>query len=332
MNLTCSFYGLSYMNTTGFAINAKACAFVSIMLSLPTSLLNTSLIIVLLQPKERSKPSNVFLLNLVITDCLCGYITQPCLFFILHKLSVGEDPCAFALGIMPISYILGMASFLAITSIALERYMAIFHPFFYERALNFRTVIITVITIWLFSTMTVIHPVVKKENKVVIGLVITGGVIGTNVNIYCYYKILTFTRRVRNEISSTTHRYWHQDAEKRQRESSLAFTGGLIMISMCVCCVPYIIVSALEAFGLNFSVLEYLRYWTWNLANGNSLLNACITCYQLSHLRQAIYVMWTCKRSRDARVSYVNQPAVMDKCKTTTTSKRTEDMNIIHIE
>ncbi len=296
MNLTCGFYGMSYMNVNDYLINLKACAFVSIILSLPTSIVNSSLIIVLAKNKDRSRPSNIFLFNLVITDCLCGFISQPVHAVLFYKLSNGEDPCSFSLVLVPIAYILGIASFLAITLIALERYTAIFYPFFYERTVSFRSVIITIITIWVLSAISIIHPVVKKDQTVLIGIAITIGVVGSSVNIYCYCKILNFARRVRKEISSTMQRYCQQDAEKRQRESSLALTGGLILISMCVCYLPFFVISGMKAAGFESSVFKYLRCWEWNLVNGNSLLNACITCYQLSYLRNEIFRLWRCSK------------------------------------
>ncbi len=296
MNFSCSLYEITLKPDKGYLLNIKMCGLISLILSLPTILLNTSLIIILLKSRERSKPYNVFLLNLVITDCLCGYIILPFHSAFFYQISEREDPCSYSRFRRPIVAILGYTSFLSIFALTIERYTAVFYPFFYETKVNLSTTVASIIIIWVISIASFIPTLLTQDIIFYRFCVILGGFILPLFNFYCYYKILTFTRRIRNDINSTRRRFGSQN---NRRESSLALTGVLILVSMCVCYYPLVIRATIAASGITSNISDYLQCWTWNLTSANSCLNACITCYQLSHLRRAMLKLWRCKKANE---------------------------------
>ena len=296
MNFSCSLYEITLKSDEGFLLNIKLCGLMSLLLSIPTILLNTPLMIVLLKNRERSKPYNLFLLNLVITDCLCGYFVLPFHSAFFLQISQNQDPCSYSKFRRPFNAILGTASFLSIFAITIERYTAVFYPFFYERKVNIHTTVASIITIWILSFASFIPSMATRKilfYQVCIAIV---GIILPIFNFYCYFKILTHTRRIRNEITSTRRRLGSQS---NRRESSLALTGVLLLVSMCICYYPLVIRATITASGVTSSISDYLQCWTWNLTSANSCFNAFITCYQLSHLRRAVLKLWRCKKANE---------------------------------
>ncbi len=303
MNFSCSLYEITLKSDKGFLLNIKLCGLMSLLLSIPTILLNTPLMIVLLKNSERSKPYNLFLLNLVITDCLCGYLILPFNTAFFLQISQNEDPCSYSKFRRPLNAILGAASFLSIFALTFERYTAVFYPFFYESKVNLHTTVASIIIIWVLSIASFIPTSITEDvlfYQVCIAFV---GIILPILNYYCYFKILTHTRRIRNEITSTRQRLGSQS---NRRESSLALTGALILVSMCICYMPFVVRVTITASGVTSSISDYLQCWTWNLTSANSCLNAFITCYQLSHLRRAILKLWRCDRTDNSERTVEN--------------------------
>eukprot|EP00794_Sanderia_malayensis_P011100 gene11104-12269_t len=309
MNISCTLFSLTYMTNVEYLANLRACAFVSLTMSLPTIFINTSLAIVMLMSKERCKPSNIFLLNLVITNCICGYVNQPFQFAQLYKLSEQQDTCHFSMILLPMSYILGLESFLAVTSITIDRYTAVFYPFAYQRRVKFRSVIITVLAIWIGCIAVTIIPAIKQDAKPLQGILFFIGSVGVGMNIYCYYKIIKLTRRVRHEINAVFNRYGQKREESN--ESNLALTASLILMSMCLCNFPMLLMIALEK-AIKSDVFKYIKCWTWMLIQLNSFINACITMSQLSQLRRSVFRLWrSCIVCKGAAITTVVTPATV---------------------
>ncbi len=304
MNFSCAFYGFYFQNSSTFLINMKLCALTSLVLSFPTVLMNTSLFIVILMDKDRSKPCNLFLLNLVITDCLCGYIVHPFHAAFFYELSEGRDPCSYALVIFPIVSILNVTTMLAICSVTTERYTAVFYPFFYESKVNLRSTLLVMAATWVVSISFSLHPVFTKELQLFGAFVLLLAIAVASSNFYCYFKILRFTHKIRQELNKTRRRLDIPHCNAKER--SLTLTGTFILISMCVSYVPFNLVVCLQLAGASSDAVEYMQCWTWVLLQSTSCLNACITCYQFSHFRRAILRLWTCKWRDSVRVMAVS--------------------------
>ncbi len=300
MNLSCAHHGVFFVNHTAFKLSTKVFAGINLLLVLPTILINTSLIIVILMSKQRSKPCNLFLLNLVITDALSGYVAMPFNTALLYQLSEGEDPCSYSTVLLPFISILGFASFQAVFAIALDRYTAVFLPYFYIAKSHVRSTMVIIIILWLIPVVSVITATIAKAPMALTICILVTGVIGTVTNIYCYYRILRFTRRIRRDISNIAKQF--EPSRYSKKESNLAITGAMILASMCCCYFPFFLVRGLLMAGFRSVAVIIALYGSVVLTMSNSLLNACITCYQLSDLRRAIKKLWGWKKGNGISV------------------------------
>ena len=109
--------------------------------------------------------------------------------------SVGKDTCFIALVSTPISYALGIATFLIVSFQALERFIAIFYPFKYKLWVTKFVVIVINLTIWFISCSAVVCWMLSRNTRVF--NIFIGVIIFTfsSVNIFCYYKIKVETKR-----------------------------------------------------------------------------------------------------------------------------------------
>lgn len=293
MNLTCSRYGLVLRDMTSFRTNNQACAIASAVLSLPTLVLNLSMMSVLLSKRYRSKPCEMFLLNLATTDLLTGLLNMPSNFFVFRFMSQTKDPCRFAKFTIPIGYTLGIASFLTLVAVAVERYMSIFHPYLHGARLRMSNVVITIALIWALSVAMIIPNIFLPQGDVLRVAIFCIGLVGTLINTICYLKILCFARKVRLEIAATTARYGGPGGSMKERgERSLFKIGGLIILTVGFCYAPVVSNAFLRLMEYDSVALDFAFCWGWVLANASSLIDPIVTCSFNPDIRHSLLNLW----------------------------------------
>ena len=293
MDLDCSHYGIRLKNETVFQDINETCSWINLILAVPTALVNASLIIALLMSSDRTKPCQLLLLNLAATDFLAGFANMPIQFVVFRFISLNKDPCNFANVTTPVGYVLGIASFITVSMIAVERYISIFHPFFHLSKLSSEKTAISVVILWVVSISVVIPSAASADDTILYSCVIFLVVVGTVVNIYCYFRILLRARKVRRQIQSEAARFGQQQSS--ERDKSLLRVGSLIVISMTICYTPIATNSLANLAGLKSEGIDYALCWAWTLAMVNSLINPIITCSFSPPIRRKIAKMWTCK-------------------------------------
>lgn len=271
----------------------EICSWLNLLIALPTTLANSSLVIALLTSSDRTKPCQLLILNLAITDFLAGFANMPIQFVVFRFVSQSRDPCDFANVTTPFGYILGIASFATVSLIAVERYISIFHPFFHLSSLNSRNTGISILLLWLISVTVVLPSIAISDDTVLNAFTTSFVAVGTSLNIYTYVRILLRARKVRRQIQNEAVRFGLQ--HRSARDKSLLRVGGLIVISMSICYSPIASYSLLKLFGVSVSSMDYTLCWAWTLAMANSLINPIITCSFSPPIRRKIRKLWTCK-------------------------------------
>ena len=309
MSSSCSHYGLVLKEDNAYKMMNLACSWTNILLSLPTAVMNMSLIVALLSSSDWSKPCDLLLLNLAFTDFLAGFVNMPVQFIVFRFISQGQDPCRFANFTTPVGYILGIASILMISMIAMERYISVFHPFFHLAKLQPSSIAAAVIVVWILSISFLMPSVIIQEDDFLNAAVPVIAIVCSSTNFYCYFRILLRARKVRMQINTEVARLGQRNASAK--EKSLVYVGGLIMVSITACYTPIAISSFLAVTGYEQTTIEYMICWSWTLAMANSLINPVISCTFNATIRKRIHKMWTCKRQ--GRVLQQRQPAMTQR-------------------
>lgn len=295
MATSCSHYGLVVKDAQSFKIMNLACSWLNIILSLPTAVMNLSLIVVLVCSNEWSKPCYLLLLNLAITDFLAGFVNMPVQFIVFRYIGQGKDPCTFANFTTPVGYILGIASILMITMVAAERYASVFYPFFHMARLRPLNIVAAVAVVWVLSISSLIPSMSVQEDAFLNAAVPLIASACSLLNFYCYIRILLRARKVRLQINTEAARLG-QDNARARKEKSLFSVGFLIVISITICYTPVGITSFLAVTGLGKNTAEYMLCWGWTLAMASSFINPVISCIFNAVIRKRLYRMLTRRR------------------------------------
>lgn len=292
-NFSCRHYGIVLRDESTFKATNLTCSWLNLLLAFPTAFANISLVIALLTSSDRTRPCQILLLNLAITDFLAGVFIMPIQCVVFRYISSSMNPCEFANVTTPVGYILGIASFMTVSMIAVERYINIFHPFFHLSKLSSQRTLIGIACLWLLSLSVILPSAISSEDRFLFGFSTILVVLGTILNVYTYTRILLRARKVRRQIQSEAARFGLQ--QRSARDKSLLRVGGLIVTTMAICYAPIASNSLLKVFNFDSKELDYMLCWAWTLAMANSLVNPIITCSFSPPVRRKIIKIWTCK-------------------------------------
>ena len=289
----CSQYNLFLMNSSTSKTSNYSCSWTNITLAFPTTILNLSLIIALASSRFRTKPCNILLMNLAITDLIVGSMNMPLFFVFFRNVAEGKDPCSYLLVLLLLISSVGYESFLIVTMIAVERYISIFHPFFHSSKLSSRNVTICIGISWTISFLIVIPLLVGVNSNMLFGCLGGTAIIVIMLNLYCYLRMLLQARRVRLQIQTEAARFGGRTINATDKR--YIYLGILIVVSMVLCFSLEVVSSLLRIIGYNPDTLNTLVCWQGTLVAINSFINPFITCSFCPDIRRRILKILTCR-------------------------------------
>ena len=275
--LPCELHGLEISNTSSYIASTHACAVLSIPLAMLTISFNACLIAAVLKSNEWGETHLVLILNLAITDLVAGLFTMPSNFAEYLYIAMLKDPCYFANVTIVTKHIFGFASLLIVAALAVERYIYIFYPYFYNARLTSRSLIWSVVCcIWLLSTFVIAPAYLTRHKNLVFASSLAFGIPLALIIIFSYAKIFFRAQRIQRQIKTEAERF--RQVESRDKDRNILFVGGLIILSFFVCSAPSYISSILKSFGVQSSLFIYTLCWEWLFVMTNSLFNPVISC------------------------------------------------------
>ena len=298
MNLTCRAYGITIRNTSSFIAVNRSCSWISLILAFPTTFVNFVLIIAFATSGERKKLCTLFLMNLAITDLCSGVLNMPGNFLTFRYIANGKDPCRFASIYLPIAFSLGGTSLFTVTFIAIDRYISIFHPFYYSSDLSWKKVAICIILSWIVPIAMIIPAALNWRSKYINGCIAAVIISGIVVNSYCYLRIFLKARNIRRQIKAEAQRFG--ECSINQTEKRFILVGAVILISMLICCAPFGSLNFVRGITQSSKVLDHMRCLEWVLVTANSLINPLITCIFVPPIRSKISKILRCRRELPA--------------------------------
>eukprot|EP00112_Aurelia_sp_Birch-Aquarium-sp1_P020497 Seg5299.2 transcript_id=Seg5299.2/GoldUCD/mRNA.D3Y31 product=Rhodopsin protein_id=Seg5299.2/GoldUCD/D3Y31 len=303
MNLSCAFMGYAFENTNTYKVPLLIIASMLILIALPTFLINAAIILVIIRKRELHTPAYFIIANLAISDCLTGCTTCICYAIVNIQFVLGhEDPCSVAYVGTLIGYLLGLSSYNTITIQTVERYIAVFIPFWYHEKLTTRNIMIANASTWILSTIVVTIWLVTKNNEVFYGILGPVSLLCFCVTIFCYARIFREVKRIEKEMKSMQV-FCSGEQRRMHSESKVARATSIILLAVVICYTPLIFLEFYLAFiGKQTTFISVALYWGWFLALTSSFINPLIACRQLSVLKRNILALLRCKAG-DNRVS-----------------------------
>ena len=232
-------------------------------------------------PSIRSRQM-IMLCSLAVSDILVGLIAQPIYCALLLTKTVDLYHVSTVIG-----YSLCGVSFLTITAITVDRFLALHYHMNYASLVTERRVKYTLIIIWLFSLLITGFRLLdfRLQNSLVSIVTITCLIICT----FCYIRIYRIVRRHQSQINAQQQAAQNSDAGKNLNIARLrrsALNTFVFYIALLLCYIPIFVSLGLTA--LSFKDWES----EWEFANTavflNSSINPFLYCWRLRELRKEV--------------------------------------------
>ena len=259
----------------------------------PTTVLNLLLIIALASSRDRTKPCNILLLNLAVTDLLTGLITMPLFFTVFRFIAESKGSCFLIKILTPFSMLLGYESLTTVALVALERYISIFHPFFHTAKFTSRNITACLGTSWTVSMLLVVPLLFGIRSTNLNWCYVVFAFLTISPTIFCYFRILMRARKVRVQIRVEEGRFGH--ATINSTDKRYITIGVLIVLTMIICYIPGLVTNSLRFYGFRTDAFESARCWEWTFLMANSFMNPIITYSFCPAIRREILKILTCR-------------------------------------
>ena len=263
----------------------------SICLSLTAVLGNTLILIALHKVYSLHPPSKLLYRCLAVTDLLAGLVSEPisALYYVtLVRDNLSTDLCFYSAAFGAVSFTAFSAvSLLTMTTISVDRLLALLLGLRYKHIVTLRRVRLLVIFFWvpslaISSTMIWKFTVAKSYNYALILLCIF-------MSACCYSKIFLTLKHYGTDV------HQHQGQSKGERISlniarykKTVSTALWVLVTLVACYLPYSIVIAIVTIHGSSPFLDVIWELSATLVYLNSSLNPILYCWKIREVKQEV--------------------------------------------
>ena len=245
--------------------------------------------------KASSIPASLkmLFLSLAFSDLAVGLFAQlmyGAILAVIFKISAsGSDLDFLCPTVLTVShftvFFLAGASFLNITIIAVDRFVAVSLHLRYQELVTSTRVAISLVILWVTSGLAAaIYVLLPQHFGVVSVVVICFGLVLTTVANIRIYKVVRYHQ---NQIQSQLQQANHQEMELLRQKKS-AFNALFVYVVFIVCYLPYFCVMILDKNDSSRSSLLIAHRVTVFLVFLNSSLNPLVYCWRYREIRQIV--------------------------------------------
>ncbi|XP_078383315.1 adenosine receptor A2b-like [Oculina patagonica] len=267
------------------------------------SILGNALVLVAIirTPSIRST-SMIMLCSLAVSDLLVGLITQPIYIAkLITKLRITKQHPFLRLVWRMIGISLGGVSFLTITSITMDRFLALHYHMRYATLVTKSRVKYTLLIIWLFSFL---QSSVSFWSPRVDSFLLGGcTVICLITSTFYYIRIYRIVRRHQIQIRAQQQAVQSSNAENNSNMVGLkrsAVNTFVFYIALIICYFPMFV--SLTFYGITEKTWQPEWEFATTLVLSNSSINPFLYCWRLRKLRTAVVKtarQMLCKQSEE---------------------------------
>ena len=242
--------------------------------------------------KASSIPNNLkkLFMSLAYSDlamALFGQFTLGVIIAVMLKMAApgNENVHALCPTVLTVYYfvltVLGCASFLNVTAIAVDRLLAISLHLRYQELITSRRVIIALASLWLTSSpIATLYEILPNPSNTVIAIIEVVGLLCTTVAYICIYRVITYHRNQMHLQQPNA-----QEMNLR-RETKSAFNALFVYIVFAACYLPdlcALILLITDRMRISFLVAKIVTVFLVFL---NSLLNPLLYCWRYREIRE----------------------------------------------
>ena len=185
------------------------------------------------------------------------------------------------------SSFLCFASFLGVTALTVDRFLAIHLHLRYQELVTHKRVVAGVISIWVFSALTSVVLNNWWIDSIMYAIVITA-IVCLPFTALLYYKIYLGVRRHTKEIQSLQVQNGDMMANNA-RQRKIAVATFSVFLVFLICYLPNTCITAVKIIsGRNSGLAPILRTFADTMAFLNSSLNPLIYSWKIRQIRHAV--------------------------------------------
>ena len=263
----------------------------NIFLSITAFLGNTMILAALRRESSLHPPSKLLYRNLAITDLCVGVILEPLnVTYWISEVTERWSTCRYVwVSAYVTGFVLCSVSLMTITSVSVDRLLALFLGLRYRQVVTLKRTYVTVTAVWAISIVAATMYFVNSFVTSWIGNI--GIILCLLTSIFSYSKSFLILRK--NQIQP----HWaHASQVQSNQANSLnmaryrkAVSSALwVEVTLVVCYLPYVVAVVLTPQG-ELSLPYYLaRQFGVTILFLNSSLNPLLYCWKIKEVRQAV--------------------------------------------
>ena len=263
---------------------------VNIFLMIVSIIANSLVIAAVCNTPSLRYPSNLLLCGLALSDVIVGLIVEPFHLTVellkMHGYPKGDD-CTLETAFTVIAFLVCGVSFVNVTLVSMDRYMAIHYPLRYDTIVTIPRVYILIISCWVFSAFC--SSTLLWNGVVFMYLVTVVGAILLTMSTFIHIKIYRIVRRHRSVIQA-------QEQAVHSTNAGLNMVGFkktvintfLVHYFLLICYLPFTVACILLILTDESPILWRVASTTVYL---NSALNPFLYCWRLSALRGPVITL-----------------------------------------
>lgn len=262
------------------------------VLATTTTLSNMVVIVSIVKTPASRYPSNILILGLTLSDLGVGVIAQPlfCVLKVLELIHKTDNTiiCHVSITFNTIVWLLGAVSFLTLTCITADRFMALHLHLRYQTIISTRRCTFLLIIIWTICIAAVIIKRLLSNYSILQALSIVLCAVGFSANGIFIYKIAKVVERHSAQIQAHDQVPRSEDINMPRYKKSVK-TMYYIIGAFMLCYLPVGI-----AILIHVAVQQrvFTVYWSYfiagTLAMANSSLNPLIYGWRNKDIRNAV--------------------------------------------
>ena len=279
----------------GFFSTLVANCFFNAFLLFTAMVLNIITIQALRKILSFPKPLKTLLLSLAVSDLGVGLLVHP-LYIVFLVMNIEQNTnnriyIMVSKAYLISSHLLCAASFLGITALTVDRFLAIHLHLRYQELVTHKRVVTVVISVWVWSSCFSLFVLNRVLENVLAIINATIGAVCLTTTGLIYCKIYSIVRHHTNQIHALQLQPVGQNQNGELANAvrlKTALATFYVYVVFVVCFLPFICVNAAYQIYGESELRLHLLYYSTTLVYLNSSLNPLVYCWKMRNIRQAV--------------------------------------------
>lgn len=293
ISVTCAFVNVTFFrDRQELALNISTCA-LNVLFAISATLFNSVVLFAIWKTRPLHTPSNILLSGLAASDLAVGCVVQP-LYMTMKLLEIQQHLtpyCRLRLTLETFTLVVSGTSFLALTCIAVERYLALYLHLRYKAIITCKRMATCLVFLWLLPVAWALS---RFWLSIRVFVAITGSVIIVCLllNTWAYLQIFRFVKRHKTQIENVTSSLGTSGSTVEiSRYNKTVVTMATLLLILIVSYASFVGVTNALAFGFggkNRRALSTAYTVLCNWIFVTSSLNPVLYCWRIREIRQAV--------------------------------------------